>query len=321
MSKLRVAVVGAGVFGRNHLRVLAECERAELVAAVDVDPENAAKAASAFQCQALGDWKALTGVVDAAIVAVPTVEHEAVTSGLLETGIDVLVEKPIAQDLGAARRMVDAARATGRILQVGHLESFNPAITALREAVTLPLFFEIHRLSVFSPRSLDVDVVLDLMIHDIDIVLSLTGATPEEIRAAGVAILSDKADIANVRLAFPTGCVANLTASRVSTERVRKLRMFQPSEYISVDYSRRDGVVYSVSPERQIGFRRLEARNEEPLRLEVESFLDCVTCRAEPRVSGEQALRALDVALRILAEISRHGATVRRSLAEFKKHS
>jgi len=316
MSKIRVAVVGAGAFGRNHLRVLRDCERADLVAAVDIDPGKSAEAAAEFECLGLHDWRELADRVDAAVVTVPTVEHATVACGLLEAGVDVLVEKPIAADLPSARRLVDTASSCGRLLQVGHLESFNPAVAALREAVTLPLFFEIHRLSVFSPRSLDVDVVLDLMIHDIDIVLSLTGSMPEEIRAAGIKILSAKVDIANVRLAFPTGCVANLTASRVSTELVRKLRLFQPHEYISVDYSRQDAVAFRVSPERQIGFRPLAVNKDEPLRLELEAFLDCVVSREEPRVSGEQALRALRVALDILSEIERHDETVRRSLAK-----
>jgi len=318
MSKPRVAVVGAGSFGRNHLRVFDECEQAELVAAVDVDAETSAKAASEFACQGLRDWRELAGRVEAAVVAVPTTEHASVACGLMEAGIDVLVEKPIAPDLAAARRITETATARGRVLQVGHLESFNPAVTALQEAVTLPLFFEIHRMSVFSPRSLDVDVVLDLMIHDIDIVLTLTGAMPEEIRAAGIAILSPKADIANVRLAFSSGCVANLTASRVSTERVRKLRLFQPSQYISLDYSRQEAVAFSVSPERKIGFRPLTVNKDEPLRLEIAAFLDSVRSRNEPRVGGERAIRVLEVALKILNEIERHGATVRRSLSEFE---
>ena len=163
---------------------------------------------------------------------------------LLESGIDVLVEKPIAANLASARRLVDTAAEHERILQIGHLERFNPAVAALKKVTSIPLFFEIHRLSLFSPRSLDVDVVLDLMIHDLDIVLDLAGAMPEEIRAAGISILSEKVDIANVRLAFPGGCVANLTASRVSTERVRKLRLFQPHQYISLDYQKQEAVAY-----------------------------------------------------------------------------
>lgn len=315
MTPTPVAVVGAGAFGRNHLRVLRQSERACLAAAVDSDPDRAASAAAQFGCEALRDWRDLAGRVAAAVVAVPTTHHAEVGCGLLEAGIDVLVEKPIASDLHAARRLVETAAARGRVLQVGHLESFNPAVDALRGLRTLPLFFEIHRMSVFTPRSLDVDVVLDLMIHDIDIVLSLTGAMPEEIRAAGISVLSDKVDIANVRLAFPSGCVANLTASRVSIERVRKLRMFQPGQYLSIDYHRQDGVVVQVSPDRQIGFRPLAVAKDEPLRLELESFLDCVSSRAAPRVGGAEGLRALEVALDIRDKIEEHGRIVSHSIS------
>ena len=312
MSRIRVAVAGAGAFGRHHLRVLRDLPRAELVAVVESD------AAAEFSCQALGDWRELAGRVDAAVVAVPTTAHAEVGCGLLEANIDVLVEKPIAPDLASARRLAETAQARGRILQVGHLESFNPAVCAAREIIRLPLFFEIHRLSVFTPRSLDVDVVLDLMIHDIDIVLSLVGAMPEEIRAAGISILSDKVDIANVRLAFPTGCIANLTASRVSTEKVRKLRVFQPHQYISVDYGRQDATVIEVTPERKIGFRKLEVRRDEPLRLELEAFLGCVQTRSRPLVGGAEAMRALEAALGVLAKIEEHASIVSRSLATLR---
>jgi len=236
----------------------------------------------------------------------------------MELGLDVLVEKPIAQDLEEARRLVDCAARNEKILQIGHLERFNPAVIALESAAGQPLFFEIHRLSEFSPRSLDVDVVLDLMIHDIDIVLALTRQAPEEIRAAGISILSSKVDIANVRLQFPGGCIANLTASRVSTERVRKLRLFQPHEYISLDYSRQDVVRFRVSEGMKIDFAPLAITKDEPLRLEVESFIECVVCQAgerrQPRVTGEQALRALEVACAILAKIEEHSSLVAESV-------
>jgi predicted dehydrogenase len=228
----------------------------------------------------------------------------------MEAGIDVLVEKPIAADLASARRLVDTAAEHQRILQIGHLERFNPAVAALKKIASIPLFFEIHRLSLFSPRSLDVDVVLDLMIHDLDIVLDLAGAMPEEIRAAGISILSDKVDIANVRLAFPGGCIANLTASRVSTERVRKLRLFQPHQYISLDYQKQEAVAYTVSGNQQIGFQPLPAVKEEPLRLEVEAFLASVADRTSPTVPGKEGLRALEVALAILDKIEEHAKLV-----------
>jgi predicted dehydrogenase len=197
---------------------------------------------------------------------------------------------------------------------VGHLERFNPVVAAVKKIASIPLFFEIHRLSLFSPRSLDVDVVLDLMIHDLDIVLDLAGAMPEEIRAAGISILSDKVDIANVRLAFPGGCIANLTASRVSTERVRKLRLFQPHQYISLDYQKQEAVAYTVSGNQQIGFQPLPAVKEEPLRLEVESFLEAVANRTRPLVPGEEGLRALKVALAILDKIEEHAKLVTERL-------
>ena len=313
----RLAVVGTGAFGRNHLRVLHESPNANLVAAVDQDERRVRECAARFECEGYSSWRDLIGKVDAAVVAVPTVSHEEVASGLMDAGIDVLVEKPIAPDLASAGRLLEVAESKQRILQAGHLESFNPAVKALKDAVTLPLFFEIHRLSVFTPRSLDVDVVLDLMIHDIDIVLSLTGLMPTEIRAAGISVLSEKVDIANVRMAFETGCVANLTASRVSTERVRKLRLFQPSQYISLDYQKQDAVAFQVSGERQIGFQPLPVEKDEPLRLEIESFVDCVATRSRPRVGGREATLALEVALEILAKIEEHREVVARSVSAF----
>jgi predicted dehydrogenase len=313
-----MAVVGAGEFGRRHMRVVRECGRAELVAAVDKDGERAGQAAAEFGCRAFTSAGELAGQVDAAIVAVPTVAHADTGCDLMEAGIDVLVEKPIAHDIISARRLIDTAAGRGRILQVGHLERFNPAIAALAGIAKLPLFFEVHRLSVFTPRSLDVDVVLDLMIHDLDIVLSLVGQAPTEIHAAGISILSRKVDIANVRLAFPTGCIANLTASRVSTERVRKLRLFQPREYISVDYTRQELSVLKVGEDRQIHFQPLAIEKQEPLRLELESFLDAVESRARPRVTGEDALRALEVAHGILGKIEEHTRVVAQTLATYR---
>jgi predicted dehydrogenase len=241
-----------------------------------------------------------------------------------------MVEKPIAHLPEPARFLVETAKRTGRILQVGHLERYNPAVIALAAVVTKPLFFEIHRLSEFSPRSLDVDVVLDLMIHDIDIVLALTRETPSEIRAAGISILTSKVDIANARLQFPGGCVANLTASRVSTERVRKLRLFQPHEYISLDYTRKDAVRFRVKPAQNqptlpngqepsnpppaqvpaIDFSPLPVTQEEPLRAELEAFFASVTTRRAPLVGGAEGLAALEAASGILARIEEHSRLV-----------
>jgi predicted dehydrogenase len=314
LSKIRVAVVGAGVFGRHHLRVLSQSLNAALVGVMDADPERAAQAAAEHNCLTFATLGELKGDVDAAVVAVPTSLHADVGCELLESGIDVLVEKPIAAGLADGRRLVDTAAKHERILQIGHLERFNPAVAALKKITTIPLFFEIHRLSLFSPRSLDVDVVLDLMIHDLDIVLDLAGALPEEIRAAGISILSDKVDIANVRLAFPGGCIANLTASRVSSERVRKLRLFQPHQYISLDYQKQDAVAFTVGGNQQIGFQPLPAAKEEPLRLEVEAFLEAVENRTRPVVPGEEGLRALEVALAILDKIKEHAKLVTQRL-------
>ena len=314
MNKIRVAVVGAGVFGRHHLRVLSQSLNATLVGVVDANPERAAQAAAEHNCLTFATLGELKGNVDAAVVAVPTSLHAEVGCELLESGIDVLVEKPIAADLASARRLVDTAAEHERILQIGHLERFNPAVAALKKITTIPLFFEIHRLSLFSPRSLDVDVVLDLMIHDLDLVLDLAGTMPEEIRAAGISILSDKVDIANVRLAFPGGCIANLTASRVSTERVRKLRLFQPHQYISLDYQKQEAVAFTVSGNQQIGFQPLPTVKEEPLRLEVEAFLASVANRTQPLVPGEEGLRALEVALAILDKIEEHAKLVTKRL-------
>ena len=199
---------------------------------------------------------------------------------------------------------------------MGHLERFNPAVLALEQRATLPLFFEIHRMNLFSPRSLDVDVVLDLMIHDVDLVLALARAEPEEIRAAGISILSGKVDIANVRLQFPNGCVANLTASRISTERVRKLRLFQPHQYLSLDYARQDLAVFSVSGERQIGFEQAPVTKGEPLKLQFDAFLDSVASRSLPKSSGTSARRTLAAALAILDKIKEHSEVVSKTLVD-----
>src|SRR5262249_25057441 len=260
--------------------------RAQRAGVVDAAIARAQEAA-AGACLALPCHRDLEGLVDAAIVATPTVSHAEIGCDLMRAGIDVLVEKPIAHDLESATRLIETARACGRILQVGHLERYNPAVLALEKIVSRPLFFEIHRLNLFSPRSLDVDIVLDLMIHDLDIVLNLVGpAELEEIRAAGISILSQKVDIGSVRLQFRGGCIANLTASRVSTERVRKLRLFQPQEYISLDYGKQHAVRFRVGADRQIGFSELSSTQGEPLALQFQAFLASVATRSEPKLNG-----------------------------------
>jgi predicted dehydrogenase len=243
-------VAGAGAFGRNHLRVLRELETegagVALVAAVDPDAARTDEAAREYGIPAFASIGAMLKAdlkLDAACVAVPTVKHYEVASQLLDAGLDLLIEKPLAATLAEADNLIQRAEKNGRIVQPGHLERFNPAVMAVEPNLTRPMFFEAHRLSVFTPRALDVDVVLDLMIHDLDIVLAFAKSPVREVRAVGLPILSPKADIANVRVEFESGCVANFTASRVSTERVRKLRFFEPRQYVSIDYARRDVLV------------------------------------------------------------------------------
>lgn len=312
MNRVRAAVIGVGSFGRNHARVISQLEGVELAAIVDTDRARGQSLGQQYGCPAYADVEAVIGMVDAAIVASPTETHANLAARLLEGGIDVLVEKPIAGASAAGERLTEIAEKGGRILQVGHLERFNPAVLALEQALTVPLFFEVHRLSVFTPRSLDIDVVLDLMIHDLDLVLSCVKELPVEIHAAGISVLSTKVDIANVRLVFPSGCIANLTASRVSTEQVRKLRLFQPGEYISVDYGRQDAVRLAVTPNKEspISFEPLFVQKAEPLRLELESFFHCVRTRSYPRVDGFQATNALRVAESILGKILKHAEIV-----------
>jgi predicted dehydrogenase len=243
-------------------------------------------------------------MVDAVSVTAPTVNHAAVGIALLANGIDVLVEKPIASTVADAASLVAVAESQGRILQVGHVERFNPVVRMAIEAATKPQFFEIHRLAVFSARSLDIDVVLDLMIHDLDIVLRLVQSPVREVRAVGIPVLSRKADIANARVEFENGCVANLTASRVSFEKVRKLRFFQPHDYLSIDYASQKGSMVSLRMGHVVE-RKLEPPAAEPLKLELESFVDCVRTRRPPEVTGSDGVKALDLAMAIVAEIDK----------------
>src|SRR5688572_19278479 len=289
---MRVAVIGVGHLGKHHARIYAEMQGVELVAAVDIQASRAEEIAHAHHTRALTDYRDLFGTVDAVSLAVPTIDHARIGIELLRNGIDVLVEKPLATTLEDARLLIDTSAQHGRILQVGHVERFNPVVMAARDVATEPQFFEIHRLAAFSPRSLDIDVVQDVMIHDLDIVLSLVHADVAEVRAVGIPVLSQKADIANARVEFANGCVANLTASRVSFEKIRKLRFFQPHDYISVDYGTQTGSVVSLRMGRVIE-RKLAPPSGEPLKIELESFLDCVRSRSTPVVSGEDGYRAL----------------------------
>ncbi len=331
-AKTAVAVIGVGAFGRNHARVYSELQRqgegVELAGIVDADLSRAQSIAAQFGTKAFGSVQELLAAtkIQAASVAVPTVRHLEVARELMQAGVDVLVEKPLATSLAECDELIRLANSSGRVAMVGHLERFNPAVRATVPLITRPMFFEIHRLSIFTPRSLDVDVVLDLMIHDIDVVLSFVNSPVKEIRAVGLPILSGKVDIANVRMEFESGCVANFTASRVSTERVRKLRFFQPRQYISIDYTRQDVMVFSVDPaavaQAQAQDFSLDALGalikpakpaiepEEPLRAELRSFLDAVRRRSKPVVSLEEGRRALGVALDILAQVSEHGRRI-----------
>lgn len=315
MEPLPVAVVGVGAFGRQHARVYAGMAEADLVAVVDADADRARKTAAEFRCEALADPAHLAGRVQAVSLAVPTTAHGRTGVGLLEAGLDVLVEKPIAADLATADALIAAAEANGRILQVGHLERFNPIVEAAAETAVLPLFFEVHRMSPFSPRSLDTDVVLDLMIHDLDILLALVDAPVERIEACGLPIVSTQADIASVRIVFANGCVANLTASRIATEKIRKLRFFQPRQYVSVDYARREGVRIGMDEQGGLRSERLAAAQGEPLERQLRSFLAAARNRSQPRVGGSEARKALELALRIREAIDRHAETIAATVA------
>jgi predicted dehydrogenase len=312
---MRIAVIGAGSFGKNHVRVVSETPGAQLTHVVDCDLERAREQAAPRGAIAITDHRDVIGHADAAIIAVPTAAHAEVGCALLEAGLDVLVEKPIAPTLAEADRLVEAAARNGRILQVGHLERFNPAILALEKLATLPLFFEVHRMSVFTMRSLDVDVVLDLMIHDLDIVLAFARAPLKEIRAAGISILSPKVDIANVRLEFEDGCIANLTASRVSTDKVRKLRLFQPRQYISVDYAKQAAAAFTVGGPQGIAFEQLPIETGEPLKLQFEAFLAGIQSRVKPKLDGATARKTLEIALAVLGKIEEHAGVVSKTIA------
>ncbi len=327
MKPIEVAVIGVGVFGRNHARVYRQLAEqgypVRLAAVVDSDPVRADAVAQEFSCRTFGSVEQLITThheIQAASVAVPTNHHLAVARALMSAGIDVLIEKPLAASLIEADELLHLQRRYNRVAQVGHLERFSPGVRAVVPHITQPMFFEVHRLSVFTPRSLDVDVVLDLMIHDLDIVLALTKSSVKEIRAVGLPILSGKVDIANVRLEFESGCVANLTASRVSTERIRKLRFFQPRQYVSIDYGRQDALIFtagegnaagtaSVNP--QIKVFKPEIVAEEPLHAELTAFLECVRSHSRPLVSLEEGRNALALALQILTVIGEHGKKVR----------
>ena len=300
---LRIAVIGVGYLGKHHARILSTLPGVELTAVVDINRKRADEIAATHGTRALYDARDVHGIVDAVTIAVPTALHAQIALPLLAAGVPVLVEKPMAASLEQADAMIAAAGRAGVPLAVGHTERFNPAIEMARGMLTAPRFIEVHRLGTFPERSLDIDVVFDLMIHDLDVVLSLVGSDVESIDAVGVPVLTGRVDIANARLRFANGCIANLTASRISRDRVRKIRFFQPSAYLSIDYAaqklevwrlvRNDGAPASI----QGG--DVAVASEEPLVRELADFVDAVVSRRAPVVAGEDGRRALALAQQI----------------------
>lgn len=303
-TPLRIAVIGVGHLGRHHARILASLDGARLAAVVDINRARADEVAAAAGCRALTDARDLMDdEVDAIIVAVPTASHAEIASPFLERGVATLVEKPMAVTLAEADRMIAAAAASGATLAVGHTERYNPALAAARPLLSGPRFIEVHRLGAFPDRSLDIDVVFDLMIHDLDVVLSIVPGAVTSIEAVGVPVLTGRVDIANARLRFESGCIANITASRISKDRVRKIRFFQPDVYLSIDYAaqelecwrlvRRDGAGPSIEG------GQVEVARDEPLRRELRDFVGAVRARRSPAVSGADGRRALALAQQI----------------------
>ncbi|HZI18467.1 MAG TPA: Gfo/Idh/MocA family oxidoreductase [Pyrinomonadaceae bacterium] len=315
--RLRTAVVGVGHLGRQHARVhaaLAAEGKSTFVAACDRDERAAREAAAERGCEWTTDWRSLVGRVDAVSLATPTESHAEIACELLAAGVHVLVEKPISRTLEEADQMIEAARRGGATLMVGHLERFNPALLALRPHVKDPVYFEIHRVGQFTARSLDIDVVLDLMIHDLDIVQWLVGreVAATAVHAVGIPVLTNRVDAANARIEFANGAVANITASRVGTEKIRKMRFFQPHDYVAVDYAARHATVSSLAPPSATGswpgvqVRNLDIVDVEPLRAEIELFLEAAREGRPAPVTGEEGRQALDLAQRLLESIRRH---------------
>ncbi|MBI4469636.1 MAG: Gfo/Idh/MocA family oxidoreductase [Acidobacteria bacterium] len=310
--EIRVAVIGVGQMGRHHARVYRAQPGVRLMAVCDKKLERARAVADEFGTSTAADFRDLLPELDAVTIAVPTEAHAEVAGRVLEAGVDVLVEKPISRTLEEADALIAQASSLGRILQVGHLERFNPAILAIRSLVSSPRFFEAHRLGSFTERSLDIDVIMDLMVHDLDVILSLVPSVPRSITAVGIPILTPRLDIANARIEFEDGCVANLTASRISKDRTRKLRFFQPFQYISIDYTRQEVEVFSLEPgtgkgsRPGIGYRMLDVEKAEPLQLEIEAFLSSVRDRTCPRIDGNEGRRALALAIDVRRAIEEH---------------
>ena len=301
---LRVAVIGVGHLGKHHARILSSLPGVDLVAVVDTNRARAEEIAAAYGTRAVGDARELLGHVDAVTIAVPTELHRDVALPFLKAGVAALVEKPMARSLDEADQMIEAAADAGVVLAVGQTERFNPALAAARPLITDPRFIEVHRLGTFPERSLDIDVVFDLMIHDIDVVLSLVNSDVESVEAVGVPVVTSRVDICNARLRFANGCIVNLTASRISRDRVRKIRFFQPATYVSIDYATQKVEVYRLvkgsGPTPSIDGGEIEVVSEEPLTLELADFVEAVSEKRAPRVTGEGGRRALGVAQAIV---------------------
>jgi predicted dehydrogenase len=301
MDRVRVGIIGVGYLGMQHARILSYLEEADLKGVADIDFKRAMQIGNRHGVSYYKNFEQMLDEIDAAIVATPTSEHYAITMKLLQAGKSVLVEKPIAETVAQAEEMVAEAEKRGIILQVGHLERFNPAVEAIENLITEPKFIEVQRLGSFSARSLDIDVVLDLMIHDLDIILSLIKDKVKTIRSSGIHVLSDKIDIANARLEFESGCVANLTASRVHQGKVRKLRIFEPTSYYSIDYIDQEVKIFPLNGS-QADVKTLKIRKEEPLKKELQNFFKCIKDGRRRKVSGQEGLRALQLAYRVLEE-------------------
>ena len=301
---MRVAVVGVGHLGRHHARILSEMAGVELTAVVDTNRERVRQIAGERRTTACGDWREVLDGVDAVTIAVPTEQHLAIATPFLERGVHVLVEKPMTATTADADRMLELARQSGAVLAVGHTERFNPAVQRVTTLITDPRFIEVHRLGTFPERSLDIDVVFDLMIHDLDLVLDIVDDDVASIEAVGVPVLTPRVDIANVRLRFARGCIANLTASRISRERVRKIRFFQRDAYVSIDYASQEAEVWRLVPRNgqppAIEGGKLEIAREEPLKRELADFVDAIRERRAPAVTGEQGRAALALAERVV---------------------
>ena len=306
-GRLRVAVIGVGHLGRHHVRLLSAMPEVELVAAVDLVIDRARAAVAGSPAAALEDFHAVLGRVDAVTIAVPTSAHLAVAEACLERGMHVLVEKPMATAVADARRMIDAAETAGVRLGVGHTERFNPALHAALDVLRRPEFIEVHRLSGFPERSLDIDVVFDVMIHDLDVALAMDGTAVASVEAIGVPVLTSRIDIANARVKFESGCVANITASRISRDKVRKVRCFQRDMYVSVDYAAQELEVWRLergdAGRPAITGGPVEIAKDEPLRIELADFVDAVRNGRAPAVSGHDGLAALALAARVAEAI------------------